>query len=114
MCSEIKEYLISLNETDTMFILRSLRNTARVIKNEVAEQVAAIEARGNATIEELIPLVSGANEKEVMDTGDISKGLLHCGQAIGLIHDYPSVKDIMQNILSEAERTKSRLHSLTS
>ena len=108
MCDEIKQYLTSLNETDTMFVLRSLRNSARVIKNEVAEKVAAIEAKGNVQIEELLPLVSGLKEKEVMETGDLSRGLVHCGQVIGLINDYPSVQEIMEGIMSQASEVVGR------
>ncbi len=102
MSEKLKEYLAGLKETDTMFVLRSLRNTARVIKNDVARKVAAMEEEG-ATIADLIPLVTGSREKEVMETGDISRGLLHCGQAIGLIHDFPPAADIVQQIMAEAE-----------
>ena len=112
MSPVLKEYLTGLKETDTMFVLRSLRNTARVIKNDVAYQVAAMEEKG-ATIAELIPLVTGSREKEVMDTGDIGRGLLHCGQAVGLIDDFPPVAEIIQNIMAEAEKTLNRLKGLT-
>ena len=111
MCDEIKQYLTSLNETDTMFVLRSLRNSARVIKNEVAEKVAAIEAKGNVKIEELLPFVSGLKEKEVMETGDLSRGLIHCGQVIGLINDYPPVQEIMEQIMEQAVEVASQMTS---
>ncbi len=111
MCDEIKQYLTSLNETDTMVVLRSLRNSARVIKNEVAEKVAAIEAKGNVKIEELLPFVSGLKEKEVMETGDLSRGLIHCGQVIGLINDYPPVQEIMEQIMEQAVEVASQMTS---
>ena len=111
MCDEIKQYLTSLNETDTMVVLRSLRNSARVIKNEVAEKVAAIEAKGNVKIEELLPFVSGLKEKEVMETGDLSRGLIHCGQVIGLINDYPPVQEIMEQIMEQAVEVVSQMTS---
>ncbi|MCL0038030.1 nitronate monooxygenase [Thermodesulfovibrionales bacterium] len=111
MCDEIKQYLTSLNETDTMVVLRSLRNSARVIKNEVAEKVATIEAKGNVKIEELLPFVSGLKEKEVMETGDLSRGLIHCGQVIGLINDYPPVQEIMEQIMEQAVEVVSQMTS---
>lgn len=111
MCDEIKQYLTSLREVDTMLVLRSLRNSARVIKNEVAEKVAAIEAKGNVKIEELLPFVSGLKEKEVMETGDLSRGLIHCGQVIGLINDYPSVQEIMEKIMAQAGEITSQMTS---
>ena len=112
MCDEIKQYLTSLKETDTMFVLRSLRNSARVIKNEVAEKVAAIEAKGNVQIEDLLPLVSGLKEKEVMETGDLTRGLIHCGQVIGLINDYPSVQEIMERIMTQAVEVVEKVKGL--
>jgi NADH:quinone reductase (non-electrogenic) len=113
MSDGLKEYLVTLKETDTMFVLRSLRNTARVIKNDVARQVAAMEEKG-AGIADLIPLVTGSREKEVMETGDISRGLLHCGQAIGLIRDFPSAAGIVQQVMAEAEAALKRLSRLRS
>jgi NADH:quinone reductase (non-electrogenic) len=110
MSPDLKKYLTGLNETDTMFVLRSLKNSARVIKNDTAKKVAAMEDKG-ATIGDLIPFVTGAREKEVMDSGDISRGLLHCGQVIGLIHDFPPVKEIIDSIMEEAERTAKKLAS---
>ncbi len=108
MSDNLKEYLTTLTERDTMFVLRSLRNTARVIKNDVARKVAAMEGEG-ATIGDLIPLVTGSREKEVMETGDISRGLLHCGQAIGLIRDFPPAAEIMEEIMAEAAGAVARL-----
>ncbi len=108
MSRELKDYLVTLGETDTMFVLRSVRNSARVIKNDVARKVADMERQG-ATIEELLPLVTGSKEKELMDTGDLSRGLLHCGQAIGLISDFPPVSEIIQNIMAQAEKIRQSL-----
>ncbi len=108
MHDRVKEYLTTLPETETTLVLRSLRNTARVIKNNIAAQVQEMEGRG-AGIEELIPLVSGQREKDLMETGDMEKGLLHCGQVVGLIHDIPSVEEIIQGIMSEAKEVRERL-----
>jgi NADH:quinone reductase (non-electrogenic) len=105
---KVKEYLAGLSETETTFVLRSLRNTARVIKNTVAARVAEMESRG-ATIEELLPLVSGVKEKELMETGDMERGLLHCGQVVGLIKDIPAVQEIIDNIVSQAEAVRQKI-----
>lgn len=108
MHHKVKEYLTGVAETETMFVLRSLRNTARVIKNTVAARVAEMESKG-ASIEELLPLVSGKKELELMETGDMERGLLHCGQVVGLIRDVPSVQEIIDNIVSEASRVLQRV-----
>lgn len=108
MHPKVKEHLTGLSETETVLVLRSLRNSARVIRNTVAEQVVALESEG-ATIEELFPLVSGARGKELQETGDLERGLLHCGQAVGLISDIPTVKEIVEQIIKEAKAVLEKL-----
>ena len=50
----VKNWLVEATETDTMFVMRSLRNTERVLRNEVAEKVVELE-EGGAGIAELAP-----------------------------------------------------------
>lgn len=111
MHNKVKEYLISLSETDTMFVLRSLRNSARVIKNSVSAHVVEMESRG-AGIEDLLPFVSGKKELELMESGNMESGLLHCGQVIGLIRDIPSVEIIINNMLTEASMITGQLSEI--
>ena len=108
MHAKVKEHLLNLSERDTMFVLRSLRNTARVIKNPVAARVAEMENQG-AGIEELLPLVSGKKELELMESGNMDSGLLHCGQVVGLIHDVPAVSEIMEKVVTEAAQVSGWL-----
>lgn len=108
MHAKVKEHLLNLSERDTMFVLRSLRNTARVIKNPVAARVAEMENQG-AGIEELLPLVSGKKELELMESGNMDSGLLHCGQVVGLIHDVPAVSEIMEKVVAEAAQVSGWL-----
>ena len=111
MDDQVKEHLLQLNENDTMLIMRSHRNTIRVIKNEVAKKVAQLETQG-IPLEEVLPLVSGQRGKELMETGNINAGVLACGQVIGLIQDAPSVQEIMDRIMSEAQETRQKLQLL--
>jgi len=97
----VKERLIATSERDTMLILRSLRNTMRVLKNTVAERVIEVEKK-DPTLEKLAPLISGERGKELLQTGELEQGLLTCGQVVGLIHDIPTVSELIQNMISEA------------
>lgn len=109
---KVKELLVQSSERDTMLIQRSLRNTARVLRNPVAEKVTEMEKQG-ATLEDLAPLISGSRGKEVLETGELDQGLLACGQVVGLIHHIPTVKEIIDTIVSEAkEIVKQRLYEL--
>ncbi|MCL0097900.1 nitronate monooxygenase [Dehalococcoidia bacterium] len=107
----VKQWLIEASERDTMLILRSLRNSVRVLRNPVAENVAAMEKQG-ATVEEMAPLISGQGGKELLETGE-GAGLQACGQVVGLIRDIPSVKEVIDRIIDEARDILERFHPLT-
>jgi NAD(P)H-dependent flavin oxidoreductase YrpB (nitropropane dioxygenase family) len=109
-----KEWLLSLSERDTTLVLRSQRNSERVIKNAIASKVVEMEKQG-AGIEQLAPLISGEKGRELFETGDIERGLLIAGENIGLIHDIPTVKELIDRIISEAAQIiKGRLAKLAS
>ena len=97
----VKERLLQASERDTMLILRSLRNTQRVLRNRMAERVAELEKRG-AGLEELAPLISGERGRQLLQGDDLEEGLLTCGQAVGLIRDIPTVKELIETVISEA------------
>jgi nitronate monooxygenase len=104
----VKQWLVQSSERDTMLVQRSLRNTGRVLRNATAEKVSEMEKEG-ATLEELAPLLSGQRGLEVYRTGELDRGLVPCGQVVGLIHHIPTVKQLMEDIVQEAEEVMSRL-----
>jgi NAD(P)H-dependent flavin oxidoreductase YrpB (nitropropane dioxygenase family) len=104
----MKDWLVQAAERDTMLILRSLRNTERVLRNPVAEKVYEMEQRG-ATIEELAPLISGKEGQKLLDTGELDKGTMTAGQVVGLIRDIPTVKEVIDRIMQEAKEVVSHI-----
>ena len=98
-----KERMVQNDERQTDLIFRTLHNTARVMKNDVAEQVVAIERRGGATFEDVQALVAGTRGRDALANGDTEGGIWSAGMIQGLIHDIPSVKDLVERIVSEAE-----------
>ena len=101
--ANIKQALVDANEHQTALILRGLHNTARIFKNRIAEEVMELESRGNVSIEELAPLISGKRGEKAMAEGDIHAGLWTAGPVAGLIHDIPSTKELVHRIVEEAE-----------
>ncbi len=99
----LKLALVQRGETDTRLIMRSLRNTERVLHNRAADRVLEIEGRGNTQIQNLIPYVSGLVGKEVLERGDVDGGTIAAGQCIGLIRDIPSCRELLDRIMTEAE-----------
>jgi NAD(P)H-dependent flavin oxidoreductase YrpB (nitropropane dioxygenase family) len=98
---KIKELLLKTRETDTMMLERSIKNAARVIKTDFTQKVLAMEERG-ATPAELFPMLDGQRTKRSYISGETNESIIYCGQAVGLIDEIPSVKEIIDGIISEA------------
>jgi nitronate monooxygenase len=111
----LKEALLNAEEKDTRLIMRTLRNTERVWHNGVVDQVLAIESKGNTTIADIAPLVSGSQGRAMYESGDLNQGIWSVGQVVGLIRDVPTVKELIDRIIAEAkEIVSSRLPSMIS
>jgi NAD(P)H-dependent flavin oxidoreductase YrpB (nitropropane dioxygenase family) len=104
-----KEWLVNATEADTTYIMKSIKNPSRVVKNVVAAKVAEMENRG-ATLEELLPIIAGQGGA-VFDDGKIDSQLASAGQAVGLIHDVPTVKELIDRIVEEAIQIRERLNA---
>jgi len=100
---KVKQWYVDASETDTMYVMRSLRNTERVLRNEIAEKVVELEGQG-AGIAELAPLVSGKNGLRVLKDGDTDVGLMTAGQSVGLVRDVPTVRELIDTIISESQQ----------
>ena len=99
----IKQKFVHMDENETRLIFRSYRNTARVYRNSIADQVAEIEARGGE-FAEVHSLVSGGNQDKAWQTGDIDAGMVTVGMCGGLINDIPTCQQLVQTIVSDAEQ----------
>jgi nitronate monooxygenase len=98
----IKLALIRATERDTNLIFRTMRNTARVLKNAVSDQVVAIEHRpGGATFEDVKALVAGARGRQALRTGDVDAGIVSAGMVVGLIDDIPTCAELIERIVVE-------------
>jgi nitronate monooxygenase len=102
----IKDWHLRATETDTGLVMRSLKNTERVLMNPIAEQVIELEGKG-APFEELAPLLSGKRGLKALKEGDIDEGLWSAGQVVGLIHDVPTIQELVDRIISEARQLVS-------
>ncbi|MEA2840247.1 MAG: hypothetical protein QOF41_1577 [Methylobacteriaceae bacterium] len=100
----VKKALVAASELDTRLIMRSLRNTERVLRNANVDKLIEIERDKGAglTIDDIHDQVAGIYPK-VMIEGDMNAGAWSCGMVVGLIHDIPSVKELIDRIMLEAE-----------
>lgn len=100
----VKQRMVEASELDTALIYRSLRNTARVFKNSIAEQVVEIESQeGETKFEDIQPLVAGVKGRALFEDGDLDKGIWSAGMIVGLIDDIPSCDELVSRIVNEAE-----------
>ena len=112
----VKKQMVAATERDTALVFRTLRNTARIYKNSVAEKVLEIEAQpGDTNFEDLAPLVAGVKGREVLEKGDLEHGVWTAGMVVGLIHDIPDCATLLARMVADAEEIiKARLNALVS
>jgi nitronate monooxygenase len=97
-----KQALVANDERATEMIFRSYRNSARVAKNSISQQVVALEREGRP-FEDVAPLVKGARGREGLESGDLEAGLWWAGMVQGLIHDVPTVAELIDRIIADAQ-----------
>lgn len=107
----IKQELIKRQEYETTMFGKSIGLQGRALKSRVIEEVCAIEERGGG-FEELIPLLSGQRIKDAWETGDVDYAPLMVGQSIGLIHDIPTCRELLDRMAKEAVDHLARARKL--
>ena len=108
----IKQALVNNDERGTNLIFRSLKNTARVAKTEVSDEVVRRLQNPEATFADVADLVAGAKGKQALDTGNMELGMVWASLAQGLIHDVPTVQVLLDRIMADAtEIMQARLSS---
>ena len=98
----IKQQIVANDERATELLFRSYRNTARVARNAVAREAVRIEREGNP-FEAIAHLVKGTRGRDGLANGDPEHGIWTAGMVQGLIHDVPSVEELVSRIIGQAE-----------
>ena len=110
----VKQAIVDASELDTRLIMRPLRNTERVLDNAAVERVLAKEKALGAgiTFADMAEEVAGVYPR-IMKNGELDAGAWSCGMVAGLINDIPTVKALIDRIMSEAEALiRSRLEGM--
>jgi NADH:quinone reductase (non-electrogenic) len=100
----VKNAIVAATELDTRLVMRALRNTERVLTNASVERLLEIERKKgkNLKFDDIHDEVAGVYPKIMID-GDMDAGAWSCGMVVGLINDIPSVKELIDRVMSEAE-----------
>ncbi|MGY8996140.1 MAG: NAD(P)H-dependent flavin oxidoreductase [Alphaproteobacteria bacterium] len=100
----VKQAILAASERDTRLIMRPFRNTERVLNNPAVEAILEKEKQlGDAIkFEDIIDEVGGVYPR-VMQEGKMDIGAWSCGMVAGLVYDIPTVKELVDRIMAEAE-----------
>jgi nitronate monooxygenase len=100
----VKQAILAANELDTRLIMRPLRNTERVLTNAGVERLLEKERTlgDKITFADIAPEVAGVYPA-IMKDGKMDAGGWSCGMVVGLIHDVPTVAELVNRIMSEAD-----------
>lgn len=100
----VKDAIVAASELDTRLVMRPLRNTERVLRNAAVDRLIEKEkALGDGIrFEDIIDEVAGVYPRIMLD-GAMDAGAWSCGMVAGLIHDIPTVKELIDRIMAEAE-----------
>ena len=100
----VKDALVAASELDTRLIMRPLRNTERVLTNAGVERLLEKERTlgDKITFADIAPEVAGVYPA-IMKKGEMDAGGWSCGMVAGLIHDVPTVKELIDRIMAEAD-----------
>jgi NAD(P)H-dependent flavin oxidoreductase YrpB (nitropropane dioxygenase family) len=106
----VKQAILAASELDTRLVMRSLKNTERVLNNAAVERLIVKEKElGDAiTIQDILPEVAGVYPSIMME-GDMDKGAWSCGMVAGLIHDIPTCQELIDRIMLQAEEIIARM-----
>lgn len=102
-----KKRLVEGTEADTVVIKRSLGSPARAITNKWTEQILEIEKNGGG-YDQLKSFISGQANKEYIHEGKENEGFAWAGQIMGLINDVPTVAELINRMIGEAEQTREK------
>ena len=110
----VKQAIVDASELDTRLIMRPLRNTERVLNNAAVQRLLEKERElgDKLTFQDILPEVAGVYPR-IMQAGEMDAGGWSCGMVAGLIHDIPTVKALIDRIMSEAEAlVRGRLEAM--
>jgi len=105
----IKQALVAASERDTKLMFRTMKNTARVFKNAISEEVVAMENRpGGCQFEDIRPLVAGVRGRAALQAGEVNGGVVSAGLCIGLIDDVPTCAELIARMVRECREHLDR------
>jgi len=102
-----KDAIVKASDTDTAITGRKLGPT-RILKNEIATKLLAMEAAG-ASAEELQAFIGSGRSRTGQFDGDLANGEAYCGSVAGMIKEIKSVAELINDIVDSYDTLLARL-----
>ncbi len=109
---EFEEVLLSVPTNGTVLTMKSIRNAMRVANNDYAKKIIEMEKSG-ATLEELLPVISGRKSYEAVMAGKFQEAQLSMGQGIGRIHKFETIPELFQQFKADYQATEQKMSVLS-
>jgi len=105
------EWMVRAGEGDTTLLMKSFNNPVRFLRNKVTQTVETMEREGQS-ISDILNVISPAQSKDIRSEDDTENRLFPVGQGISLIGDVKPIREIVEDIILEAEQSLSRLNMI--
>jgi len=109
---DYKKHVVACDEKSTMTVLGSINKTMRVLRNETAEKVRAIEDAGGDILSEGRDLIRGTILKDAYSSGNWNYGLSSLGPSACFANTTASVSEILDEIAFDTVKALSRVSEL--
>jgi NAD(P)H-dependent flavin oxidoreductase YrpB (nitropropane dioxygenase family) len=112
-----KQAIVEAKESDTVIIERSIGRPARVLNGLFVKEILQVEQQGEPVaaeerVQRLLPYIRGSVNKRAALEGALEEGFVWGGQAVGLIHDIPTVQVMIERMVSEAQAIVQSMNNL--
>ena len=108
-----KRRVVAGDGTDSVVVMQSFKGHHRVLDNDAARAVLALEGEGIRDFDRYADLVSGEAVREAYASGDFSRGMIDWGQATAFANEVKSVEEIFDEIIDDALAARARLDAVT-
>ena len=103
-----KQNLVKASDTETLIIGRSVGKTEKNFKDTLCHETKMRLDKAGMTLEQYSELTSEKQHIKGAIEGDMENGFINSGQIAGLIENIPTVKELLDGMMEEAENRMTR------
>lgn len=106
-----KKNLLQSDGKDTVIVGRSVGRVRRVLNTTYTQRILNAEKDG-IELQQFNEMTSESHHIQGAVLGNLDNGYFNCGQVAGLITEIPTVKDLLGNMMTEAEEQFTSLSKI--